>query len=117
MGDHKLNPFARGTLAAPPPADARDAYNRPLHPGDLVIINDADLLKHAMRVTAITPNLHPGASPNTLTVTLMSRVQVLVRAGEGTPSFIRVVTAAEAGLEAPPVTDPPADKQTSLVVE
>lgn len=76
MGNHRHNPFARGNLVGQLPIRVMDAIGRDLAEGDMVIM--PSIHSPMMRVADIRANLHPGAPPNTIQVTLALQIHLNV---------------------------------------
>lgn len=118
MGNHKFNPFSRGSNLPPPPHTVGDAYGRTLHLLDEVIA--PGITAPRFRVARIAPMLEPNAPPGGIKVTLICRVEMVVRGGTAVQEIFRVRTAAEAGVTVPDGTgdsDPAPEKETTRVVE
>ena len=93
MGQHKLNPFARGS-SVPPPTGIQDAYGRPLEPGDEVVFHMA--VAPRARIQGIRHVLDPGAPPGLVQVMLRSDWILTFKAGQPVIEMLRVQTVAEA---------------------
>jgi hypothetical protein len=94
VGDHKINPFARGTDITLP-LSVIDGFGRQLTLGDLVALNQP-LGVPAFSVLSITPSVDPRHPPNTLEVRLRTEVKLLVKADTPVQQLILIYAAAEA---------------------
>lgn len=94
MGDHKTNPFARGT-AVIRPARVKDGFGRELKVGDQVALTTSGLV--LFDVQEIAPNLDPGAPPNLMRVVLTAGFPMLVASDQPVREVLRVATAEELG--------------------
>ncbi len=95
MGDHKINPFARGNRIGALPVKVADAFGRELQVGDEVIAHK--LQAPTFAIQEITPVLELGAPPNTVRVVFTCAMVVQTQALAALPGVIRVRTAAERG--------------------
>lgn len=93
MGQHKFNPFARGSTV-PPPTTIMDAYGRVLDPGDEVILRAS--IAPCARIQRVQPILDPKAPPGMVLVTMTSVWQLPMQAGVPLQQMIRTQTVAEA---------------------
>lgn len=111
--DAKLNPKSGEYVG---PNEVLDARGRPLQEGDevIVVLNGPTY----MRVTKITPSLHPQAPPGLMLITVGASYAFQTMRGQPNTEFVRVQMAAEAGAlrgadlqSAPPA---PPDSGSSL---
>lgn len=105
MGNHRVNPFARGTTVVRP-TKLRDALGRELQEGDLVILPKS--LAPTARVMQIRPNLHPGAPPNTLSVVLQVVLPFIAPADTPLGDIVLIQTAPEPSPNGAPEEHPSA---------
>jgi len=94
MGEHKANPFARGT-AVIRPARVKDGFGRELKVGDQVTLTSSGVV--LFNVQEIAPNLDPGAPPNLMRVVLTAGFPMLVASDQPVREVLRVATAEELG--------------------
>ncbi len=107
MGNHKFNPFARGTTIGP--SGVKDRMGRTLKEGDVVLLAVAPQpLGLTWVVRGVVPNLDPNAPPNTGTLQLVATMTLAVPlTGQAINEVVRVVeSAVEMGQ---PVAEAPAD--------
>ena len=93
MGAHRVNPFARGNMAPPRPSRVRDAFDRELATGDLVLVPQPAV--NTFFVAEIAPELAPNAPPNLVRITLMQRMVIHVKADMSTKDLILINPAPE----------------------
>lgn len=69
-----------------------DRLGREVHEGDYVVANTSSLEPITFRVKAITPNLHPGAPANALSLLLVAGIPALAEARVPTTQLLLVGT-------------------------
>ncbi len=114
MGNHKFNPFARGTTIGP--SGVKDRLGRPLKEGDVVLLAvPPPPLGLTWVVRAIRPNLDPAAQANTGTMDLIATMSFAVPlTGQAINEVVRIaeveqaLPAALGEAEGGPAEDPPA---------
>src|SRR6266851_1237164 len=92
----RLNPTAAVGTA---PARVRDASNRVLEVGDEILVLTP---KQIMRVASITPIMHPGAPPNMMLLTLVTKLAIAVPRDTGVEDLYFLRHQAEIGDKAIP---------------
>lgn len=102
MGEHKTNPFGRGTTVIRP-ARVKDGFGRALKVGDQVTLTSSGVI--LFNVQEIAPNLDPGAPPNLMRVVLTAGFPMLVASDQPVREVLRVATAEELGRVAPQAED------------